>query len=271
MFNLVDKNFRNLCLQKIQEVIPKHKIGRKSKIDYNKLLDLIHFKVDNGLKNAYYKDIFNIPKTSANRHLNKLAKYDIFNLVHKQLINDNKLKLDVTTSSIDCKYIKSIHGSDNLGSNPTDRGRNATKICIIVDHNGIPYSKFVDKGNTSDTKMFNPTINCIPIELKKKDKKLFRLLADRGFVARQLKKDAKNNKFKLLIPTKNYKGGHKSHYINPSDRNILFGNRYKVERTNAWITNLRGINIRYERRFINYYSLFCYGLALICFKKFNKL
>ena len=38
----------------------------------------------------------------------------------------------------DTSYVKSILGIDCIGPNPTDRGRNATKISAITDDKGVP-------------------------------------------------------------------------------------------------------------------------------------
>ena len=39
----------------------------------------------------------------------------------------------------DTSFVKNIYGRDMVGRNPTDRGRNATKISIVTDGFGIPF------------------------------------------------------------------------------------------------------------------------------------
>ena len=48
---------------------------------------------------------------------------------------------------------KNIYGKDCVGKNPTDRGRKATKLSVIVDEKGVPHSLHASEGNVSDMKL----------------------------------------------------------------------------------------------------------------------
>ena len=59
---------------------------------------------------------------------------------------------------IDSSYVKSIYGRDCVGRNPTDRGRRATKVSAIVNHDGVPMSLVAFPANTSDYKTVDNTL-----------------------------------------------------------------------------------------------------------------
>ena len=40
------------------------------------------------------------------------------------------------TVVVDTSFVKNVHGRDVLGRNPTDRGRNATKVSMLTDARG---------------------------------------------------------------------------------------------------------------------------------------
>ena len=48
---------------------------------------------------------------------------------------------------IDSSYVKNIYGRNYTGRNPTDRGRRATKLSVIVDDQGIPQLYRHKQGN----------------------------------------------------------------------------------------------------------------------------
>ena len=52
----------------------------------------------------------------------------------------------------------SIYGRDCIGRNPTDRGRNATKVSALVDQDGLPLSLVFFPANHSDYKTVDGTL-----------------------------------------------------------------------------------------------------------------
>eukprot|EP00962_Isochrysis_galbana_P042746 scaffold16060_cov107-Isochrysis_galbana.AAC.10 len=97
------------------------------------------------------------------------------------------LKLDRRTTSrksrfacIDSSFVKSIYGRDCIGRNPTDRGRNATKVSALVDQDGIPLSLVFFPGNVSDQKTVRATLSRAP-----KPSRLTPLYADKGYDSKE--------------------------------------------------------------------------------------
>jgi len=68
------------------------------------------------------------------------------------------LRRNVRVECIDSAYVKSIYGRDCIGRNPTDRGRNATKVSAIVASDGVPVALALFPGNTSDQRTVEVTL-----------------------------------------------------------------------------------------------------------------
>ena len=62
---------------------------------------------------------------------------------------------------IDSSYVKSIYGRDGTGRNPTDRGRQATKLSAIVDDLGVPHALYFCTANMSDYRTVEATCDRI--------------------------------------------------------------------------------------------------------------
>jgi len=67
-------------------------------------------------------------------------------------------KRNVRVECIDSSYVKSIYGRDCIGRNPTDRGRNATKVLVMVASDGVPVALAIFPGNTSDQRTVDVTL-----------------------------------------------------------------------------------------------------------------
>ena len=59
---------------------------------------------------------------------------------------------------------KARFGGDEVGANPTDRGKNGTKRSVIVDRDGGPLGAVIAGANVHDTKLLAETIESIVVE-----------------------------------------------------------------------------------------------------------
>jgi putative transposase len=252
-----------IVLKEISDVIPINNLGRKISLDFNIILDAIYFVLEHGAKWKSVK-LFGISKSSVFRYFQLWNKYNIFKNVWHKLLFANKNKITYDMHHIDGSLIKSIFGYDCIGPNPTDRGRNATKLSLLGDNNGIPLSAVFSKGNVNDCKLFEETITNKPKFIKQR----MYLCADRGYIGKNLKKIARKNNYKLLTPVKMNRKK-KSHYLNLAEKNIL-KNRYKIERSFSWIDNYRRLLVRYDKKITNYIGFNYLCFSCIVFNKFNK-
>ena len=88
------------------------------------------------------------------------------------------------------------------------------------------------------------------------------LLADRGYDADWLRAALRERGIKPLIPRKRKRGSGRS-------RDAQAGQRWPIERTNAWLHNHRRLTTRYERRDELYLAFAQLAAALILCRRLN--
>ncbi len=170
-----------------------------------------------------------------------------------------KYKKNLKSISIDATYIKSINGTDLVGKNPTVRGRNATKLSMIVDRNGVPIGYHLDKGNISDSRLFKKTIKKM---IDKRSAKT-NLYADKGYSNSKNKKEA--NEFNMELCCKNKRNSKKKLF---KDQKIE-RHRYVVEAVFSWIKNYKRLILRYDKYIEKYRNFLLIAFSLITIKKFH--
>ena len=72
---------------------------------------------------------------------------------------------------IDSSYVKNIYGRDCTYRNPTDRGRRATKLSVIVDDISIRSRPLFALGYKLETSIFNKFLNMVCTTCLKCDEK----------------------------------------------------------------------------------------------------
>jgi putative transposase len=224
--------------------INKTNPGQKMIYPIQDIVEAVLFRLKTGVQWRYLK-YNNIKHYTINYHYNKWIKDNIFLKSWKDTLNhyqnDNKYNLNLTDQNIDCTLIKSIYGIENecIGRNPTDRGRNGTKISLLVDKIGVPLSYVIAPANISDTTLFEHTIKERIIVNKKKSI----LHADKGYSSKKNIKIAKKYNLELSAPNKkNFKV---PLFKTTEKENNKF--RYVIEACNSWIKGFKLLRLRYDK------------------------
>ena len=136
-----------------------------------------------------------------------------------------------------------------MGKNPTDRGRKASKLSVIVDDNGIPFAAQMDPANRSDMKLLTPLLQNPLLELRKG----VPFYADKGYDSKENRKSVEENGLKERIFKRKAKCCRRTH-----------AKRGVVERYFSWHDKYRRLIQRYEKQAFVYlqYTLFASGLLL---------
>src|SRR5438105_4498552 len=231
----------------------KHTVGRYLKKEFYHYIDVILMVLKTGmawrqipLKELHY--------TTYHKFFIKLVKLDLFSLAYKIILlchhKHNSNQLDILF--IDSTLIKNINGSQLLGKNPCDRGRNGNKITVIVDKFGIPISIHLASANIHDSKLINTSIKKSFIKLVN-----CKIVGDRGYINEKIKIDlSKKNNINLIYPYRN-----NQRKENITNNKQLLKKRHIVENFFSWLKRRKRIQQRYEKKYINYLN-FVY-LALI--------
>ncbi|MFI2511703.1 IS5 family transposase [Streptomyces sp. NPDC018972] len=143
------------------------------------------------------------------------------------------------------------------GPNPIDRGKNGSKIHLIVDRSGLPLSIGISTANLHDSQALIPLVKGIPPVCSHRGRRRRRpakLYGDKGYDYRHLRRWLASRGIRHRLARRG---------VESSER--LGRHRWVVERTIGWLSGTRRLHRRYERK--PEHSLAFAGIAatLICF------
>lgn len=251
-----------------KEVIAKYythkRPGKKLHHNLDHIIEGILFMCKTGVQISFtnYK---NIPGTAIMYHYYKWISDNIFYncwiKVYKLYQSKNKYNTNLNNLSIDCSYIKSINGHDNIGRNSTDRGRNGNKLSIIVDLLGVPVGYYIDTANISDHKLLDKTFANKIYSRKCKSN----AYVDKGYSNKQSIDISNKHNCRLFAPNK--RNFIKKLFIETLK---LQKTRYIVESFFSWLKSYKRIILRYDRLICNYKGFLFLAFSMITCNKIKN-
>jgi transposase len=150
-------------------------------------------------------------------------------------------------------------GGEQIGPNPTDRGKAGSKYHVVVDRNGIPLAVHLSAANTHDSTLLVPLVDAIPPIIGPRGKpgrprkRPAKLHADKAYDSSDLRRALRARGMTPRIARRG---------LDSSER--LGRYRWVVERTFSWLLGCRRLGIRYERRADLLQGLLHLTCALLC-------
>ena len=103
---------------------------------------------------------------------------------------------------IDTTMVKNVGGIDGLGKNPTDRGRMATKMSVVVDNAMIPVCCEFFPANVNNAVTAVKTIDGICCDIRRDGRYSNIVIGDNGYVSRHIENALRSRNMRLLTPQK---------------------------------------------------------------------
>jgi transposase len=138
-----------------------------------------------------------------------------------------------------------------------DRGRKASKRHLIVDGRGVPLAVAVTAANVNDYGQLLPLVDAASGGVHGAGRLV---LADRGYDSRAVRDGIRARGYEPRIPTRNRRGQGTSHDTLARERSV-------IERTFAWLSYMRRLATRWERRDDLYLALLTLGCAIVCWRQ----
>ena len=163
------------------------------------------------------------------------TRLGVFNIFWKKCLKFYSKTLGIQWNSLllDASYVKNVRGSDKIGKNPTDRGRNASKLSALTDKRGVPLSVVFESGNIHDSKLLQRTLGNIITRLRKDKRRKKNMYVDKGYVGKKCMQSIKDFGYDPIIPTKKKKGQPKPKSTMESRKNNRI--RSRVEAFFGWL------------------------------------
>jgi transposase len=142
-----------------------------------------------------------------------------------------------------------------------DRGRRASKRHLIVDGQGVPLAVALTAANINDYGQLLPLLDAAGGGADGEGRLV---LADRGYDSRAVREGVIARGYQPRIAARNKRGQGKRKY------DSLARERSVIERTFAWLSYMRRLTIRWERRDDLYLAFLTLGCAIVCWRRLNS-
>jgi transposase len=138
-----------------------------------------------------------------------------------------------------------------------DRGRTATKRHLITDGGGLPLRPALSAANVNDYGQLLPLLDAVAGGKAGRGRLV---LADRGYDSSAVREGVLARGFEPRIAARNRPGEGRR-------RDSLARERSAIERTFSWLSSMRRLATRWERRADVYLAFLTLGCAIVCWRR----
>src|SRR5690348_335048 len=180
---------------------------------------------------------------------------------------DQQRRLDWSMAFLDGSFAAAKKGGDNVGLTKKGKG---TKWMLVVDGNGLPLGFHLASATTAEVRLAEQTLDTVhvPRPRGRPKQRPEKLVADRGYDSSDFRRALRGRGIRMCIPPKRRPKNWKAKRGRPLvARKEDYRQRYKVERSFAWLGNFRRLLIRWERLIAVYRSFFAVAVMLLCLRR----
>ena len=153
-------------------------------------------------------------------------------------------------------------GGSATGPSPVDRARAGSKHHLLVDASGIPLAWTLTGGNRHDITQLIPLLERVPPvrgKVGRPRRRPERVTADRGYDYAPYRRELRRRRITAEIARRQTEHG-----------SGLGRARWVVERTFAWLHQLKRLLVRYDRRGEIHEAFLALGCCLVCFRRLRN-
>jgi len=134
---------------------------------------------------------------------------------------------------------------------------------LMVDGRGTPIGLHVESASCAEVKLLEATLNSLDIPGKKIQPR--RLITDKAYDSNNARRLIEDRGMLPIIPARR----NNTRATHQDGRHLRrYGNRWIIERTNAWLQNFRRLVVRYERSSIIFTGLIHMAFVMMILKRF---
>jgi transposase len=268
MYNVLDKD---IIKREIVPYLPLAKRGFQTTVPLEEIVNAILYKLKTGVQwyQLPVKALFEeniLCWESVYYHYRKWCTTDVLKKSWTSILEKNKSKLDLSSVDFDGSHTSAIRGGEEVEYQGRKK-RKTTNSLYLSDRQGLPLAiSDPVAGNHND--LFNIEVQFevvtgtleqanIPIE------GLF-LNADAGFDSKEFRLCCEKKEINANICFNKRNGdADRDEYFDQE----LYNERYKIERTNAWMDAYKGILVRFEKLTITWWNMLWLSIIAIFLKK----
>lgn len=141
---------------------------------------------------------------------------------------------------------------------------------LVIDGTGLPLGFHLDSAQVAEVRLAERTLDTVLVARPRgrPRQRPDKLVADRGYDSSAFRHALRRRGIRMCIPPKRRPARWKAKRGRPVvARKDDYRQRYKVERSFAWLGNFRRLLIRWERTFSVYRGFFTLALLLVCVRR----
>jgi transposase len=271
MYSVLDKD---TIENKIVTHLPEQKRGFPPRVPLSEIISAILYKLKTGIQWALLpvKSLFSstiLSWQSVYYHFRKFSKRGIWKDCWTKLILTKKVFLDLSSCDLDGSHTPAIKGGEAVGYQGRKK-RKTTNALYLTDRQGLPLAMSVpEAGNHHDLFEIKTHFGEILASLESANISVDGLFinADSGFDSKELRSICEQNSIKPNF-AQNKRNANEDDDLYFDE--LLYKERYAIERTNAWLDGFRSLLNRFDTTIASWESMNYIAFMVIALRKFKK-
>ena len=257
--------------RKVKKCLPKQKRKRRKRgvrprCCERAVINAIWYVLWTGCQwKALHRDWFGVSSSVVHARFQTWREAGVFAKLMRQLAKFYAKKRNIKWKwqAIDSKSCPAPLGGESSGRNPTDRGKQGSKIHLLVDKRGAPLAVVITGANRHDITAALDLVVSVVVE--RPDRKQH-LCADKAYDSADIRE---------FVTFKGYTPHIKSNPRNSKQQEVsdskgpaatsYSARRWVVERTLSWLAKRRSIRTRWSKKTANWLALVQFACAHILF------
>ena len=271
MYSVLDKY---IIKSEIVPYLPLAKRGFQVTVPLEEIVNAVIYKLKTGVqwhllpvKSLFDTDF--LSWQSVYYHYRKWCKTDVLKESWIRILEKNKSKLDLSSVDFDGSHSSAIRGGEEAKYQGRKK-RKTTNALYLSDRQGLPLAiSNPVAGNHNDLYNIKAQFEVVTSTLEQAHisvEGLF-LNADAGFDSEEFRLCCEKKEINANVCFNKRNGDtDRDEYFDP----LLYSQRYKIERTNAWMDSFRSLLNRFDTSIASWLGFNYLAFITIALKKFNK-
>lgn len=255
--------------QRLESLLPPHKGRGRPRADDRRTLNGIVYVLRTG---GRWQDV---PREHGSpvtcwRRLREWEEDGTWEKIWRSLVAllDEQDRLEWDKAFLDGSFVPAKKGGAGVGK--TKRGK-GTKTMLVTDGNGLPIGFELANANYHEVKLAVPTLQSVRVPRRTRGRPKQRpreLVADKAYDSKRFRRWLRRRGVKPTIPPYERRPRKRARRGRPLKAGPGYRERWKVERTFAWLGNFRRLLVRQERYLSTFRAFFLVAFVLISLRKF---
>ena len=272
MYSVLDKD---IIKCEIVPYLPLAKRGFQVTVPLEEIVNAVLYKLKTGVQwyQLPVKSLFDhepLSWQSVYYHYRKWCTTGVLKKSWTSILENNKSKFDLSSVDFDGSHTSAIRGGEDVEYQGRKK-RKTTNALYLSDRQGLPLAiSSPVAGNHNDLYNIEVQFEVVTGTLEQANIPVDGLFlnADAGFDSKEFRLCCEKKEINANVCFNKRNGdADREEYFDQ----LLYNERYKIERTNAWMDNFRSLLNRFDTTTASWLGFNYLAFIVIALKKFNKI